>query len=119
MEKINIISHIVGLILLTGCFSRTAMMDHDQFALIQIGTSMTSLESKVGKPYAIHDKGDGKLEYEYIERIGADGCRVVENHYFLIVVKGEVTGKYVKQEKPPAYDLIYIEDPNHPCYRNP
>ncbi|MBS0607172.1 MAG: hypothetical protein KF898_10835 [Parachlamydiales bacterium] len=107
---------IFALMLLTACFSRSAAMTGENFDNIQIGTSIASVQSQVGKPYKIHSKGGNKEEYEYIERIDMGQCLVSENHYFLIVVNGQVTGKYIKREKSPSYDLIYIEDPNHPCY---
>ena len=102
---------------LMGCFSRSSAMTGDAFNDIQMGTSVAALEAKVGKPYKIHDKEGGKREYEYVERINMGQCLVSENHYFLVVVNGEVVGKHIKREKSPSYDLIYIEDPNHPCYK--
>ena len=107
---------IICLSLLSACFSRSAAMDSQTFESVALGTPVSSLESQFGKPYKIHSKGGGKEEYEYIERIGMGQCLVAENHYFLIVLNGAVVGKYVTQEKSPAYDLIYTEDPNHPCY---
>lgn len=116
MEKTLMKWILVCALGLVGCFSRSAMMDQEQFSALLLGTSVTELEKQAGKPYQIHDKGGGKLEYEYIERVNTGECFVAENHYFIVVVNGEVVGKHMKQEKSPAYDLIYIEDPNHPCY---
>jgi hypothetical protein len=107
---------ILSLLVLAACFSRSAMMTGENFDSIQTGTSIATVESQVGKPYRIHSKGGGREEYEYIERIDMGQCLVSENHYFLIVVNGSVTGKYITREKSPSYELIYIEDPNHPCY---
>lgn len=112
----NKILAICAMVLLTACFSRSSVMTGENFDNIQIGTSIATVEGQVGKPYKIHSKAGNKSEYEYIERIGMGQCLVSENHYFLIVVNGEVIGKYIKTEKSPSYDLIYIEDPNHPCY---
>lgn len=105
-----------SLLLLTACFSRSSVMTGDNFDNIHIGTPIASVEKEVGRPYKIHSKGGNREEYEYIERINMGQCLVSENHYFLIVVDGEVVGKYITREKAPSYDLIYIEDPNHPCY---
>lgn len=103
-------------VFLASCFSHTAMMNSDNFETIAIGAPITSIENQMGRPYKIHNKEDGRKEYEYVERIRIGQCLVSENHYFLVVVNGEVISKYMTQEKSPAYDLIYIEDPNHPCY---
>lgn len=107
---------LFSLLLLCACFSRSAVMTADSFDTIQMGTSIAVVESQMGRPYKIHSKGGNREEYEYIERIDMGQCLVSENHYFLIVVNGEVVGKYITREKSPSYDLIYMEDPNHPCY---
>jgi hypothetical protein len=103
----------IALILMTGCFSRSTYLTRETYDNIQISTPMASLEDQVGKPYAIHKKCDGTQEYEYIERIDMGNHLVVENHYFIIVQNGQVVGKYMTQEKAPAYNLIYQEDPNY------
>ncbi|MES2122377.1 MAG: hypothetical protein V4492_06325 [Chlamydiota bacterium] len=51
-----------------------------------------------------------------IERIDNGNAIVAENHYFIIVQDNEVVGKYMTRETPPAYDLIYQEEPNYPGY---
>lgn len=79
---------------------------------IQMGTSISSIEQEYGKPYAVRSKGPGVQEYEYIERIDLGYHLVSENHYFIVVTDGKVVGKYTKRDKPPAYNLIYQEDPN-------
>lgn len=107
---------ILSLLILTACFSRSSAMTGDNFDSIQIGTPIATVEKQVGKPYKIHSKGGNKEEYEYIERIDMGQCLVSENHYYLVVIDGQVVGKHVKREKAPTYDLIYVEDPNHPCY---
>lgn len=103
------------LICLTGCYSRGSMMTYNTYDQVQIGTSITDLKSDIGRPYAIHQK-DGSEEYEYVERINAGNNLIAENHYFLIVQNGKVIGKYMTRERPPAYDLIYQEEPNYPGY---
>ncbi len=104
---------LISLTALTACFSRPALMTHSDYDNIQLGTSIAQVQSEIGKPYSIHHK-DGVDEYEYIERIDSGNNLIAENHYFLIVEDGKVTGKYMTREKPPAYDLIYQEEPNYP-----
>ena len=89
-------------------------MTYDTYDKVQMGTSIAQLESDIGKPYAIHTKEGNIVEYEYIERIDTGNNLVAENHYFLIVENGKVVGKYMNRERPPAYDLIYQEEPNYP-----
>lgn len=100
-------------IVLLGCFSRSAMMTYTEYDTIQTHTSISQLRIEIGKPYAIHHKNDGTEEYEYIERINSGNNLFAENHYFLIIKDGKVIGKYMTREKPPAYDLIYQEEPNY------
>jgi len=102
--------------LLTSCFSRSSLMTYETFDTVQIGTPIAVLQPEIGKPYAIHSK-DGMQEYEYVERIDTGGdLLIAENHYFLIVQDGKVVGKYMTREKPPAYNLIYQDEPNYPGY---
>jgi len=107
---------ILALLLLTACFSRYSAMTGNRFDDLQIGTPVATVESQFGKPYKVHSKSGNREEYEYIERINLGQCLMSENHYFLIIVNGQVVGKYMTREQSPPYDLIYIEDPNHPCY---
>jgi hypothetical protein len=91
-------------------------MTYTEYDEVQTGTSITKLESQIGKPYSIHTKAGGIEEYEYIERIDSGNNLIAENHYFIIVENGKVTGKYMTRERPPAYDLIYQDEPNYPNY---
>jgi hypothetical protein len=104
---------MIGLFSLASCFSRPALMTYADYDKVETGTSIATLQSEIGKPYAIHTKEGGIVEYEYIERIDTGNNIVAENHYFLIVEEGKVVGKYMNREKPPAYDLIYQEEPNY------
>lgn len=108
MKKLLLITGI----LFTGCFSRTHMMTQENFNDIYLGTPMTTVAAKVGRPYEVYPKGDGTSEYEYIERFQMDDRLLYEVHYFLLVSNGLVIGKRISKEKPPAYELIYQEDPN-------
>ncbi len=107
------VSLLFSLLFLCSCFSRPALMTYAEFDDIELGTSIATLQSEIGEPYAIHDKKGGAQEYEYIERIDTGNNLAAENHYFLIVQDGKVTGKYMKRERPPAYDLIYQDQPNY------
>jgi hypothetical protein len=104
------------LVLLASCFSRPAMMNHEMFDDIQIGTPISDVSMKAGEPYAIYSKGGNIDEYEYIEKIEMNNELVMENHYFLIVSDGKVVGKRITQERRQAFDLLYQEDPNYPSY---
>ena len=110
------LSLLSAALLLAGCFSRPALMTYETYDQVKIGTSIESLKADIGKPYAIHAKEGGTEEYEYIERIDMGNTLVSENHYFLIVKDGVVIGKYMNRESPPAYDLIYQDEPNYPGY---
>lgn len=110
----NLLILLLVLVFLTGCFSRPSLMTYAEYDSVQIGSSVDKLQAEIGKPYAIHAKEKGMEEYEYIERINTGNNLIAENHYFLIVQEGKVVGKYMTRERPPAYDLIYQEDPNYP-----
>jgi hypothetical protein len=104
---------VVGLFSFSSCFSRPSLMTYADYDKVEMGTSIVQLQSEIGKPYTIHTKEGGIVEYEYIERINTGNNLVAENHYFLIVEEGKVVGKYMNREKPPAYDLIYQDEPNY------
>jgi len=110
---------LLAFIPLTSCFSRPALMTYNEYDKVQMGTTTSELRSEIGKPYAIHTKDHGVEEYEYIERIDTGNNIVAENHYFLVIKDGKVVGKYMNRERPPAYDLIYQEQPNYPGYNPP
>ena len=112
----KVIPLCTALICLSSCFSRPSMMTYESFDKVQVGTAVTDLKQEIGKPYAIHHKDGGSEEYEYVERINVGNSLIAENHYFLIVQNGKVVGKYMSRERPPAYDLIYQEEPNYPGY---
>jgi hypothetical protein len=100
------------LVLCIACSSHYRMMTQQTFDDIQIGTPAKTVITEVGKPYAIHTRGVGKQEYEYIERMDLGPNLILENHYYLTIVDGVVTRKRIRHEQPPAYDYIYQEDPN-------
>lgn len=105
-------------LVLAACSSRSStMMTPEAFYTISLGTPVSQVVAENGKPYAIHPRGGGIEEYEYIEKVQADEELVRENHYFLKVSHGIVVSKRMTSEKSPAYDLIYQEDPNYPQYQ--
>jgi len=115
--KISCLFVIRGvLIALSGCFSRSSAMTGDSYAMIQLGAPVDTVIAEVGTPYAVHDKGEGVSEYEYIERIRNNKSLISENHYFLRIEGGKVVGKRMTQEKQKDYDLIYEDDPNWDSY---
>jgi len=100
------------LIILAACFSRTAMMTRHTYEDITVGSTISDVQAKVGSPYSIHKQADGTEEYEYIERIPLGTEVVEENRYYLVIKNGQVVSKRMNQQTPPAYDLIYDDDPN-------
>lgn len=100
------------LVLLTACFSRSAIMTRSSYEEISIGTPISNLKAKVGEPYSIQEQPNGTEEYEYIERIPLGSEVIEENRYYLVVKNGQVVSKRMNQKSPPAYDLIYDDDPN-------
>lgn len=83
---------------------------------IMTGTSAKEIVQKYGEPYAVHDRGKGLLEYEYIERVSMNNELIYENHYFLTIVNGQVVGKRFTEETRPGYDQLWQPDPNYPNY---
>lgn len=108
---------VLLIIFLTGCFCGRCSMNTVTFDDIMIGMSVDEVEELVGPPYSICSQGSCRQEYEYIERI-TPGVEVGNwniisiNHYYLIVCNGHVIGKRISKQSPPAYDLIYQDDPN-------
>ena len=113
MAKKSLIVAAVLFVLMTSCFSRSAAMTYSEFDELKTGTNLASLKEQVGEPYSIHTRKDGSKEYEYIERVGTGDNVVAENHYFIILKEGKVIGKYMTRERPPAYDLMYQDEPNY------
>lgn len=110
-------TYLFAAVFLTGCFCGRCSMNQVSFDDILIGMSVDDVEEMVGTPYSIRCQGSCSQEYEYIERIDA-GAKVANwnvitvNHYFLIFCNGQVVAKRISKQRPPAYDLIYEDDPN-------
>ena len=78
-------------------------MTNNSFYDIPIGSSPTEVVATAGKPYAIHKKDDGSVEYEYIERIKVGERNLEERHYFLLIKDGKVVSKRVEAQVPAPY----------------
>lgn len=104
--------YLTSLLLLSACFSRSAMMTRPEYENITVGESLNAVQARVGVPYAIQSKEQGVEQYEYIERIPLGTEVVEERRYYLLVKNGKVVGKFMNQETPPPYDMLYDEDPN-------
>ena len=88
---------------LTACATGGSMMTNQAFFDLPIGTSQNEVIALAGKPYAVHVKDDGSVEYEYIERFKVGARETEERHYFLLIKDGKVTSKRVEQSSPPPY----------------
>lgn len=86
---------------LTACGHRVMTMDsyHD----VPIGTSEKKLVEMAGSPYSVQNLQDGKVQYQYIERIPMGDRTVEERHYFFVLKNGQVINKYMKSVSPPPY----------------
>lgn len=102
-------------VLLAGCYSASAAMTQEKFSDIYVGTAVSEVVSANGAPYSIQNK-EGIQEYVYIERINNGNQLIYENHFIFYVEDGVVVGKTVRQERRPAYNLMYQDDPNYPEY---
>jgi hypothetical protein len=103
----------LGLFLLCGCSSR--MMTLTSYDQIQVGEPIKAVVEKNGDPYGVDTK-NGSTEYKYVEKVTSGNRLIYENHYTIYVKDGNVVGKTSVQERRPAYDLIYQDDPNHNQY---
>lgn len=112
----NIPSHVLllCLLLLVSC-AHSAFMTMESYDQIQVGSPITTVVEKNGEPYSVH-KSHGSSEYKYVEKITSGNRLIYENHYTIFVQDGNVVGKTVVQERVPAFDLIYQDDPNHNQY---
>ncbi len=91
------------LALLASCFAGGSAVSLNTFQDVSIGTSQPDVVTALGKPYAVHKKADGTIEYEYIERFQTGGRTINERHYFIIMKDGRVVSKRVSQSSPNPY----------------
>jgi hypothetical protein len=104
---------ILAVLIFAACTS-SKPMNMELFNDVAIGTSVSDLKKQCGDPIDIehHSNED---EYIYVERLTLGNCRVVENYYSFFVKDDKVVRKSIRTQKPPAFNLIYTEDPNNPC----
>ena len=102
-------------IIMAGCFSRSAMMTQETYYSVQVGTPISTVIEQNGEPLYTETK-DGMEEYHYVERMTSGNRLIYENHYIIYVKDGMVVAKTTSQERPPAFDMIYQDDPNHNQY---
>lgn len=93
----------VSILLLTLACSNGGHMSLHTFNDIELGESSAEVVSTVGEPYAIRQRGDGTVEYEYIERIKAGGRDLEDRHYVITLKDGKVVSKDVKYASPAPY----------------
>jgi hypothetical protein len=105
---------LTGIVLLCSCFKPT-MMTMQSFDAVQVGSSSATLVQENGEPSSIKAK-NGTEEYLYVEKITSGNRLLYENHYTIFVKENVVVGKSATQERIPAFDLIYQDDPNHHQY---
>ncbi len=101
--------HFIPFILLTSCAVGGKAMTMDAFYGIDLSSTAPQVVEILGKPYAIHNKGDGCIEYEYIERIKIGGRDAEERHYYILMRDGVVISKRVKQTSPLPYGFDSYE----------
>ncbi len=93
----------IPLFLLASCAIGGRAITMDAFYEIDLCTTTPQVIAALGKPYAVHKKEDGYLEYEYIERIKIGGRDAEERRYFILIKDGVVVSKRVKQSSPLPY----------------
>lgn len=81
----------------------------DAFYEIDLSVTTPEVVAALGQPYAIHNKEDGVVEYEYIERIKIGGRDAEERRYYILIKDGVVISKRVKQSSPLPYGFDSYE----------
>ncbi len=98
-------------VLLAGCMTRSRVISREDFDAITTGATASDVVACVGEPYRSFCIPGGREEYEYIERLKLGQQIVIENHYILTFREGRVIAKRFTQSRPPAYDIIYYDNP--------
>ncbi len=84
--------------------SASANMNLNTFNDFEVDQTTTSqVVAEAGQPYSIKNKGDGVVEYEYIERIKAGGRDLEDRHYYITFKDGKVVHKKVVYGSPAPY----------------
>lgn len=94
---------LVALITITLASCGHRVMTLSTYQDVPMGTSEKRLVEMVGSPYATDTLKDGKVRYEYVERIQMGSETVEERHYYFILKNGQVVNKYMKSISPPPY----------------
>lgn len=97
--------HLLALPLCFSCSSGGSIVTMQSFYEIPIGASESEVVTTAGKPYAIHKKEDGSVEYEYIERFKVGDRYTEERHFFLLIKDGKVVSKRTQQMSPRPYSF--------------
>ena len=99
----------VFLILLTSCACGGKAVSMTAFYEVELSTTTPQVVAMLGEPYAIHNRGDGCVEYEYIERVKIGARDAEERHYYILIRDGLVISKRVKQSSPLPYGFDSYE----------
>lgn len=91
------------ILLITSCACGSRAVSMSAFYDVDLSTSESEVVASLGKPYAIHHKGDGTVEYEYIERVKIGARDAEERRYYILIRDGVVISKRVEQSSPLPY----------------
>lgn len=109
----KIMRYATLLLIAATCFAKSGLMTYPIYESITEGTPMGELEGCIGKPFSSCRVDDETEELKYVERFNVGAELTTENHYYLTIRNGAVIAKRMVYITPPAYDLIYKEDPNN------
>lgn len=96
-------------IIFAACSSGHQVMTMESFSEIPVGACESEIIQAVGRPYAIREKPDGTVEYEYIERFRISGREIQERHYYFFIKDGKIISKKVERITPPGYTFDSFE----------
>lgn len=94
---------------LTACSASSGLITMHSFYDVPVGASSEELVATVGKPYATHQKEDGSVEYEYIERIKVGYRDLEERRYYILIKDDKIVSKRVEQGSPLPYGFDSYE----------
>lgn len=100
---------VLFLFLLNACALGGKPVSMETFYEIDLCTTKAQVIELLGKPYAVHEKSDGCVEYEYIERIKIGARDAEERRYFILIRGDAVVSKRVKQSGPLPYGFDSYE----------
>lgn len=108
MKKRLCLLGLMGCLVLS-CSVSSGMITMHSFSDVPVGSSSEELVAAVGKPYAIHQKEDGSVEYEYIERIKVGYRDLEERRYYILIKDHKIVSKRVEQSSPLPYGFDSYE----------